>query len=70
VTARSLIHVNSANEPKEAGDANNELLDCFVEPEFGARVTVRPFLDSTRVFVQAFTAFTLIATIATIGRTG
>jgi hypothetical protein len=42
VIARSLIHVYSANDPKEAGDANELHHECVVEPDFGARVKVRP----------------------------
>ena len=61
--ARSLTHVYSANDPKEAGDANEVLHECFVEPEFSARVTVRPFPIDARLLDQAFTAFKLIAPI-------
>jgi hypothetical protein len=48
VIARSLTHVYTANDPKEAGDANEVLFDSFVEPEFSARVSVRPFPISAR----------------------
>ncbi len=64
VIARSLIHVYSANDPKEAGDANELLHECVVEPEFGARVTVRPRQNEARALGQAFLVFDLISSVS------
>ena len=41
VIAGCLIHVESANVRKEAGDEKEAFLDCFVEPLFSASASVR-----------------------------
>ncbi len=62
VIARPFIHVYS-NDPKEAGDANEFLHECFVEPDFGARVILRPRQNEARALGQAFTVFELISSV-------
>jgi hypothetical protein len=64
VIARSLIHVESANDPKEAGDANGLLQECVVEPDFDARVAVSPRQSKARLLRQAFTVFELISWVS------
>ncbi len=70
VIARSLIHVYSADHPKEAGDANKLLDECVVEPDFGARGKVRPRQNEARASSQALTIFELIYSTNRNGQRG